>query len=130
MDLVRLNMSHSSHAEAKKVIDWVNKLNKLGLAGFSFIDTQGGNSHGELKNDEIKNWTIVSLTVRDAELVETQSILVNYEEIVDVVDVGSLITLDNGLLNFEVLGKKGGQLVCRVLDGGTLGSRKHVNLPG
>ena len=41
---------------------------------------------------KLKTGQIVSLTVRDAELVETQSILVNYEEIVDVVDVGSLIT--------------------------------------
>ncbi len=133
MDLVRLNMSHSSHAEAKKVIDWVNKLNQAGGSPVSvLLDTQGPEIRtGELKNPmKLKTGQIVSLTVRDAELVETQSILVNYEEIVDVVDVGSLITLDNGLLNFEVLEKKGGQLVCRVLDGGTLGSRKHVNLPG
>ncbi len=133
MDLVRLNMSHSSHAEAKKVIDWVNKLNQTGGSPVSvLLDTQGPEIRtGELKNPmKLKTGQIVSLTVRDADLVETQSILVNYEEIVDVVDVGSLITLDNGLLNFEVLEKKGGQLVCRVLDGGTLGSRKHVNLPG
>ena len=133
MDLVRLNMSHSSHAEAKKVIDWVNRLNQTGGSPVSvLLDTQGPEIRtGELKNPmKLKTGQIVSLTVRDADLVETQSILVNSEEIVDVVDVGSLITLDNGLLNFEVLEKKGGQLVCRVLDGGTLGSRKHVNLPG
>ena len=41
-----------------------------------------------------------------------------------------IVTVDNGLLNFEVLEKDENQLKCRVVDGGTLGSRKHVNLPG
>jgi pyruvate kinase len=38
--------------------------------------------------------------------------------------------VDNGLINFEVLEKDGEQLVCKVIHGGTLGSRRHVNLPG
>ena len=38
--------------------------------------------------------------------------------------------MDNGLINFEVLEKQGEQMVCRVLDGGMLGSKRHVNLPG
>jgi pyruvate kinase len=46
------------------------------------------------------------------------------------VDVGGIITVDNGLMNFKVLQKKAHQLTCEVIDGGTLGSRKHVNLPG
>ena len=41
-----------------------------------------------------------------------------------------VITVDNGLMNFKVLQKKDHQLTCEVIDGGTLGSRKHVNLPG
>ena len=73
---------------------------------------------------------MVTITVRDPALVETKSIHVNYEEIVEVVDVGKVVTVDNGLLNFEVLEKSDHQLTCRVVDGGTLGSRKHVNLPG
>jgi pyruvate kinase len=73
---------------------------------------------------------IVRLTVRDASTVETKSIAVNYDEIIDVVDVGKIVTLDNGLINFEVLEKDEFHLTCRVIDGGQLGSRKHVNLPG
>ena len=82
MDLVRLNMSHSSHSEAKKVIDWVNKLNQTGDSPVSvLLDTQGPEIRtGELKNPmKLKTGQIVSLTVRDAELVETQSILVNVD---------------------------------------------------
>ena len=56
--------------------------------------------------------------------------MVNYDELVDVVKVGGTITVDNGLINFKVLEKDSNKLTCEVLDGGTLGSRKHVNLPG
>jgi pyruvate kinase len=72
---------------------------------------------------------VVTISVRD-ENVETSSIHVNYRELVDVLEVGNRITVDNGLINFLVLEKNGNQLVCRVIDGGTLGSKKHVNLPG
>ena len=44
--------------------------------------------------------------------------------------VGERVTVDNGLINLEVLEISEHRLKCRVLDGGTLGSRKHVNLPG
>jgi pyruvate kinase len=46
------------------------------------------------------------------------------------VNVGTLISLDNGLLNFKVLKKSKNELECKVLDGGKLGSKRHVNLPG
>ncbi|MGB0998465.1 MAG: pyruvate kinase, partial [Pseudomonadales bacterium] len=79
---------------------------------------------------ELKTGDVVTLSVRDSELVEQKSIQINYDDIVDAVDVGGVITVDNGLMNFKVLQKKQHQLTCEVIDGGTLGSRKHVNLPG
>ena len=51
------------------------------------------------------------------------SIRVNYGELIESVKVGTLITLDNGLLNFKVLKKTENELECRVLDGGKLGSK-------
>ena len=133
MDVIRLNMSHATHAEAKRVIGWVNTLNRQVEYPIAILlDTQGPEIRtGELENPiELTPGEEITLTVRDPDLVETRSIVVNYEKIVEVVEVGGVITLDNGLINFEVLSKDGRQLVCRVLDGGTLGSRKHVNLPG
>ena len=79
---------------------------------------------------ELSPGDVVTLSVRDGDLIEQRSIHVNYTELVDVVEVGRIITVDNGLMNFKVLQKKDHQLTCEVIDGGTLGSRKHVNLPG
>jgi pyruvate kinase len=133
MNVVRLNMSHSDHASALKIINWVKTLNrKVDHPIPILMDTQGPEIRtGDLEQPmELNAGEIVTLTVRDSTFVETKSIKVNYDEIVDVVEVGKIVTVDNGLLNFEVLEKEHNQLKCRVVDGGMLGSRKHVNLPG
>ena len=45
-------------------------------------------------------------------------------------DSGDTVRIDNGLINLYVESRDQLGIVCRVLDGGELGSRKHVNLPG
>jgi pyruvate kinase len=72
----------------------------------------------------------VTLTVRDQVDVETSSIKINYKDLIKSVSEGSKISVDNGLINFKVLSKDEETLLCKVLDGGKLGSKRHVNLPG
>jgi len=133
MNIARLNMSHSDHKSAKKIIDRINKINKkvsnpIGI----LLDTQGP----EIRTGDtssvvhLEPGEKVSFTIRDEVDVETTSIRVHYDELINSVKVGSLITLDNGLLNFKVLAKTKNELECIVLDGGKLGSKRHVNLPG
>jgi pyruvate kinase len=62
--------------------------------------------------------------------VEESSIHIDYADLLETVNVGDKITVDNGLINFEVLEKTGPLMQCRVLDGGVLKSKRHVNLPG
>ena len=133
MNIARLNMSHSDHKNAKKVIDRIKKLNKevLNPVGI-LLDTQGpeirtGNT-SQVVN--LEPGQLVSFTIRDEVDVETTSIRVHYDELIQSVNVGTLISLDNGLLNFKVLKKTKNELECKVLDGGKLGSKRHVNLPG
>ncbi len=133
MNVVRINMSHSDHRNALKIINWIKTLNRqIDYPVPILLDTQGPEIRtGVLDNPmELKTGDVVTLSVRDGDLVEQRSIHVNYSELVDVVDVGRIITVDNGLMNFKVLQKAEHQLTCEVIDGGTLGSRKHVNLPG
>ena len=133
MNIVRINMSHSDHESAAKIINWIKTLNRqVDYPVPVLLDTQGPEIRtGVLENPmELNSGDVVTLSVRDGDLVEQRSIHVNYTELVDVVEVGRIITVDNGLMNFRVLQKKDHQLTCEVIDGGTLGSRKHVNLPG
>lgn len=132
MNLVRLNMSHADHEGAARIINWVKTLNrKVPFPVPILLDTQGpeirtGERHEPM---DLKPGEVVTVSVRGDD-VETSSIQVNYQELVDILQVGNRMTVDNGLINFEVLEKRGRQLVCKVIDGGTLGSRRHVNLPG
>jgi pyruvate kinase len=136
MNVVRINMSHATHNSAKEIISLVRKVNKiqgdkLGPIAI-MLDTQGpeirtGESTSTL---DLKMNQIVNLSVRDDQDVETSSIKINYKGLIDSVKKGSMITIDNGLINFKVLEKNKDNLKCRVIDGGKLGSKRHVNLPG
>ena len=136
MNVVRINMSHANHSYAKNIISLVKRVNKLQEHKYGpiaiLIDTQGpeirtGESTSSL---DLKMGQIVNLTVRDDQNVETSSIKINYKGLIDSVKKGSMITIDNGLINFKVLEKNKDNLKCKVIDGGTLGSKRHVNLPG
>ena len=136
MNVVRINMSHANHSYAKKIISLVKRVNKLQEHKYGpiaiLVDTQGpeirtGESTSSL---DLKMGQVVNLTVRDDQNVETSSIKINYKGLIDSVKKGSMITIDNGLINFKVLEKNKDNLKCRVIDGGTLGSKRHVNLPG
>src|SRR5690606_5222591 len=68
-------------------------------------------------------------TRRSSDLEET-SIPINYDDLITDLKVGDRITVDNGLINLQVLSKDERIMRCRVIDGGILKSKRHVNLPG
>ena len=133
MAVVRVNMSHATHEEAANAIHWVKTLNrKVKYPVPVMLDTQG---------PEIRTGALSApLRLREGETVffdvepqpagTVKSIVVNYRELSQAVPVGDRIQLDNGLMNVDVVARRGQRLECRVVDGGELGSRKHVNLPG
>ena len=136
MNAARINMSHASHSDAITIIESIHRLNKKQSDQFGpigiILDTQGPEIRTGINKSDIDLQTgdIVNLTIRDDVDVETSSIKINYKGLIKSVEKGSKISIDNGLLNFQVLGKDQENLKCRVLDGGTLGSKRHVNLPG
>ena len=134
MDIVRLNMSHGDHESAARVIKSIRTLNrKLNSPVAVLLDTQGPEIRtGDIADElELKNGSKITISVRDNIDVEASSIHINYDELIDAVDVGDRITVDNGIINLEVLKKnETGTMDCKVIDGGILKSKRHVNLPG
>ena len=134
MDIVRLNMSHGDHETAAQVIKSIRTLNrKITYPIAIMLDTQGpeirtGNLASEL---ELTNGSEITITVRDNKDIEESSFHIDYADLIDTVSVGDRITVDNGIINLEVLEKHDqGTMKCRVIDGGVLKSKRHVNLPG
>ena len=133
MNIVRLNMSHGDHESHAKVIKAVRTLNKKLKHPIALLmDTQGPEIRtGDICNElDLKKGDEISVVVRGEDDVEASSIRINYEDLIDDVHVGDKITVDNGLINLEVLSKEDRVMRCRVVDGGVLKSKRHVNLPG
>jgi pyruvate kinase len=134
MDIVRLNMSHGTHESSARVIKSIRTLNRKNPSPIAvLLDTQGPEIRtGDLADDlELKNGSRITISVRDGIDVEKSSFHINYDDLLDTVDVGDRITVDNGIINLEVLAKNSdGTMDCKVIDGGILKSKRHVNLPG
>lgn len=133
MNVVRLNMSHGDHESALKVIKSIRTLNKkIAFPIPILMDTQGPEIRtGNLNNDlNLQAGDEISIVARGAVDVEETSIPINYDDLINDVGIGDRITVDNGLINLEVLSKEERVMLCRVIDGGILKSKRHVNLPG
>ena len=133
MNVARLNMSHGDHDSHLRTIRHIHDLrHELNHPVAVLLDLQGpairtGERRGNL---ELAVGEEFSVSVAPSENPEEKSIHVDYEDMVHQLHAGDRITVDNGLINLEVLEVRARDLRCRVLDGGTLGSRKHINLPG
>ncbi|MCB1325184.1 MAG: pyruvate kinase [Spirochaetales bacterium] len=133
MNIARLNMSHGTQASHLETIRHIKSLNKrLNHPVSLLMDLQGPEIRtGDLNESlNLKVGEIFYFTVSPSENPEEKSVHVNYEHLLQDLKLGDRITVDNGLINLEVLEAHEHRLRCRVLEGGTLGSRKHINLPG
>ena len=133
MNIARLNMSHGDHSSHKSVIDSLKILNKkLDHPVGILLDTQGPEIRtGDIANDlHLKAGDVVSIVVRGTDNVEESSIQINYEDLIKDTNIGDTITVDNGLINLQVLEKQDRLMKVKVIDGGLLKSKRHVNLPG
>lgn len=133
MNIARLNMSHGDHKFHGSLIKKIKTLNKdLKYPIAILIDTQGPEIRtGEVSAElDLKVGEIFKFHVIPGQEAEAKSVFVNYTDIINDLKIGDKVTVDNGLINLVVLEKNERELICKVLDGGKLGSRKHINLPG
>lgn len=132
-DVFRLNMSHAKHEWVRDIVPRVRGLaEQLGRNVALLLDTQGPSIRtGVLKRDlSLAVGDVLEITVRGAPSSEPNSITVNYDGLIDDVAVGDVVLLDNGLMQVRVLAKEDNRIRSLVLTSGTLGSHRHINLPG
>jgi pyruvate kinase len=132
-DVFRLNMSHATHDWVRDIVPRIRLLaKKAGRPVALLLDTQGPAIRtGDLKtNLRLKPGAILEFTVCGAKSKERYSVDVNYRGFAEDVRVGDTILVDNGLIKLLVLEKGKNRVRCKVLTQATLGSRRHINLPG
>jgi pyruvate kinase len=132
-DCFRLNMSHAAHDWVRAIVPRVRALaRKSGRTVALLLDTQGPAIRtGDLKTSlELKPGDILEFTVRGAKRRERYSVDVNYDGFANDVKPGDTVLVDNGMIKLLVLETGKNRVRCKVLTRATLGSRRHINLPG
>lgn len=135
MNVARLNFSHGNFEEHGGRIKNIREA--AGLTGKTvaiLLDTKGPeirthnmqNGAIELKSGEE---IIVSMTEVEG---TTEKFSVTYEGLIDDVQAGSKILLDDGLIGLEVINidHSKGEIKTKILNSGTLKNKKGVNVPG
>ena len=134
MNVARLNFSHGSHEEHLEKIKTIKKLRrKLNVPLGLMLDTKGPEIRiGRFEEKEyfLKPDDILTITTRD--IIGNKDIVsVSYSGLPNDVEKGSIISVDDGLIQLEVMEiKDGTDIVCRVQNNGVISNNKGVNLPG
>lgn len=133
MNVARLNFSHGNHEEHAKRIKRVKEVRKeLGIPVAIMLDTKGPEIRtGELENGKVDLITGNSV-VLTSEIIsgDEKRLSISYHNLPNEVSVDSRILIDDGLIQLEVTAIEGTEIICKILNGGILGSRKSINLPG
>ena len=133
MNVARINFSHATEEEKQKVVSSVKKVREMtGMNVAILYDTKGPEfRNGLLENDEI---TLVAgktiRIVKENVLGNEERISVNHPSAINSINVGDTILLENGLMSIEVISKEEDGITCKVVNGGILGNKKSLSVPG
>ncbi|KAK6751131.1 hypothetical protein RB195_002853 [Necator americanus] len=137
MNIARLNFSHGSHEEHAKTISLIREAAKDNIDPVAIaLDTKGPEIRTGLlaggKEVALQQGKSIRLsTDRKLENSGTCTCLyVDYQNLPRVVKKGSRIFIDDGLISLIVEETTEDSVICEVENGGVLGNRKGVNLPG
>ncbi len=135
MNVVRFNMSHGDHESHTRRLQLVREISReLDHPIAVLADLQGPKIRiGKLAGDQPVEWrpgqrtviTVAACPEGTAERVGT-----TYDRLASDVKPGDTILVDDGRLRLQVERVEGDDVVCQVVVGGTLRSRKGINLPG
>ncbi len=133
MNVARVNFSHATIEERETVRDLVAWINEEENANIGLLyDTKGP----EFRNGEVVEGGINLVpgntirVVKESVIGNDERFSVNHPEALDSLNVGSVIQLENGLMKIEVISKETDGVTCKVINGGNLGSKKSLFVPG
>lgn len=133
MNIARFNFSHGTHEEQKERMDLLKSVrDEVGRPVAILLDTKGP----EIRTGVLKDGKKVMLSEGDKFVLTTELIVgdehkvsITYDGLIEDVEIGKRILIDDGLIELEVKGIHDTEITCTILNGGELGERKGVNVP-
>ena len=132
-NVFRLNMSHAAHDWVRDICPRIRAISeRLGTHTGILCDLQGPSIRtGDVDEALVLNvGDTVEFRKKDAEPTVELSTTVNYDGLMGDVTVGDRLIVDNGNLLMQIKETGAGRILCEALTEGTMGSRRHINLPG
>ncbi|SCY57509.1 pyruvate kinase [Flavobacterium caeni] len=133
VNVFRINFSHADYADVQNKIDLIRGLNEeFGYTTGILADLQGPKLRvGVMKEDVVvHNGDLITFQTAEDVPGTADRVYMNYKEFPKDVNPGERILLDDGKLIFEAVETdKKSEVICRVIQGGPLKSKKGVNLP-
>ena len=133
MNVVRINCSHASYENRLNTLKVTKETRKItGKEIAVMYDTKGPEFRNDiLENDKIELIEGNTIKVVKGHITGNQNeFSVNHPEALDSINVGNVILLENGLMKIEVIEKTNNYLNCKIINGGTLGNKKSLSVPG
>ncbi len=133
VDLFRLNFSHGAHADHQKSVDWIRACEQRTGRPIGIVaDMQGPKLRiGKFEDDSIDLQKNQSFRFDFEESLGDESrVHLPHPEVIEAMDVGSLIFLDDGKVRIKITEKGQGYLEGIVQAGSKLSNNKGFNIPG
>jgi pyruvate kinase len=133
VNVCRLNFSHGKAEDHKKVIDTIREINEQYKTNVGILaDLQGPKIRIGLVKDggiHLINGTRINITTHEC-IGDDNQIYITYPSFPQDVQANEIILLDDGKIQMRVIEtNRQDAVVCEVVHGGILTSRKGVNLP-
>jgi len=133
VNVCRLNFSHGKPEDHKVVIDLIREINEQYKTNVGILaDLQGPKIRIGLVKDggiHLVNGTHIKITTHEC-IGNDEQIYITYDTFPQDVQANEIILLDDGKLQLRVIEtNKIDTVICEVVHGGILTSRKGVNLP-
>ncbi len=133
MDVIRLNLTHASYDFCTDVIDKIHKLNEELRTNVSImLDTEGPNVRvGKFVGGKAFLTKGDYIRIYMEELVgDSTKFSVNYKGLLNDVKYNSILKLDDGMIELQVVEKGTNYLLCEVIKEGVIEDNKGLNAPG
>lgn len=133
MNVARINFSHGNYEDQKQKIANVKQAREeLNMPVALLLDTQGPEIRtGKLEKMpvELKAHDMFTLVNEDI-IGNKEKVSISYKELYKDIKIGTQILIDDGKIELQVKEIKDKDVICEVMNGGMLGNRKSINLPG